>query len=640
MPVVVNAKANVETNIYTERETGLILKIPVQQFMKKSIQRNYLEFCEWIKTNITDKNVEIIAFDSETTSLAYLELECIGFSLATDKASCYVIPDRSENLIDYFMALKGKTLIMHNAIFDLKVLHKYGFEPDKIFCTLVGAKLIDENRSYYDLKTLAYEWLKVPQEQIKRYEEVCENTQSSEFFDYAMNDAIWAYQLWEHEKHILKNENLVYLAEEVEMPFQFVLRDLEINGVYIDLSKLSYFKSQCEEILHDLESNMLKLFCKAHSEQYLLQGGSIFESPINFKSSQQLVKCIETLGFKITEKTDKGNKSVSESYIKKMRGKHEFFDLLARYKKLTKLYNSFLEPLEGFIDSDGRVRPSYRMVRTGRLSCSEPNFQQLPNPKKEKLEFNHRELLVPREGNVFVCADYSGQELRNLAECSNDTNMVNAFNDNYDLHLYTANRVFKLNLSGNDFINETKEHDAATKTYKQKRHQAKNGINFPTVYGAFPKRIAKDNNVSITEAQKWLDGFDSLYPGVKIWKNKVTEEIQRKGYTTTLMGRRRRFPFYHHSNRWEKGRMERQAANFQIQGFSADQMKIAAVKIRQFLSKYRARYVLTVHDELVWELPNQYAEEFSCLVKDVMENCVSMKVPIVVDVKIVNNYGE
>ena len=242
--------------------------------------------------------------------------------------------------------------------------------------------------------------------------------------------------------------------------------------------------------------------------------------------------------------------------------------------------------------------------------------------------------------NVLVKADYSGQELRVLAEVSKDANMVAAFNKNYDLHLYTANRVFNLGLDDKDFINGTPEHEEASGKFKEKRHQAKNGINFPTVYGAFPKRIAKDNKVSIEEAQRWLDEFDKLYPGVKKAVQLTKKELKEQGYVTTLMGRRRRFPYYNSADRYEKGHMERAAFNFKIQGLSADMMKIAAGKILHILPEYQAKYVLTVHDELVWELPYKHAKQFSCKVKHIMEGCICLSVPLIVDVSIVKSYGD
>lgn len=242
--------------------------------------------------------------------------------------------------------------------------------------------------------------------------------------------------------------------------------------------------------------------------------------------------------------------------------------------------------------------------------------------------------------NVFVKADYSGQELRVLAEVSKDANMVAAFNKNYDLHLYTANRVFNLKLDDKAFVNGTKEHTTAVSKFKEKRHQAKNGINFPTVYGAYAKRIAADNGVSKEEAQRWLDEFDALYPGVKAAIELTKRQLRNDGYVTTLMGRRRRFPYYASANAFDKGGMERQAFNFKIQGFSADMMKTAAAKVSAILDDFKAKIVLTVHDELIYELPKKYAEEFSSMVKYIMENCVCLSVPIIVDVSIVNSYGD
>lgn len=242
--------------------------------------------------------------------------------------------------------------------------------------------------------------------------------------------------------------------------------------------------------------------------------------------------------------------------------------------------------------------------------------------------------------NVFVKADYSGQELRVLAEVSKDANMVAAFNKNYDLHLFTANRVFDLNLDDKCFINGSKEHTEACRKFKEKRHQAKNGVNFPTVYGAYAKRIGNDNGVSTKEAQRWLDEFDKLYPGVKVAVERTKKELREQGYVTTLMGRRRRFPYYSTASAFDKGGMERQAFNFKIQGFSADMMKTAAAKVSKILSRFNAIIVLTVHDELVWELPEDRAEEFAVEVKDIMEHCVCLSVPIIVDVSIVLSYGD
>jgi DNA polymerase-1 len=242
--------------------------------------------------------------------------------------------------------------------------------------------------------------------------------------------------------------------------------------------------------------------------------------------------------------------------------------------------------------------------------------------------------------NVLIKADYSGQELRILAEISQDREMINAFNNGLDLHLLTANRVFNLGLDTEALTSGTEAHNQASKQFKRERHQAKNGINFPTVYGAFPKRIAEDNNVSIYEASRWLEEFNKLYPSVQKAIETTKKDLWNKGYVWTLMGRKRRFPGYRGAGRYDRAKMERQAFNFKIQGFAADMLKIAMNKIRPKLSKYKAILILTVHDEIVVECPKKTSKECAAMMKETMENCVKLSVPIEVDVDIVNTYGD
>jgi DNA polymerase-1 len=604
--------------------------------MVKTVINNYLEFCDWLKV----EKRPVMSFDTETTSLKYFDLECIGFSLATDTAACYVKMDGWNHPADCWRLLDDVLLIIHNAVFDLKVMYKYGIEPKKIFCTLVGAKLCDENLFHYGLKDLAADWLEIPYQEIKKYDEVCTNVHSFEFADYAMNDAIWTYQLYQYEMDILKRENLVYLAEEIEMPFQFCLRDMEINGIFVNMNELKEAKPR---ILKLMEESIIKLCGHANIDSWYeegLFGDKILKTSLNFNSPKQLINLVENkLGFEITERTKKGGKSFGKNTKFRLKDKHPFFSEFIIYDELSNLISNFVTPCENLIDSDGRLRTSYNLKRTGRLSSSEPDLQNLPNPKRKKLIYNYRTVFIPKPGNVLVKADYSGQELRNLAEVSHDKILIDAFNSNKDLHLVTANSIFKMGLSEKEITTGTKECTEVRKSHEDKRKKA-NTLNYATLYGAFARRIAQDNHVSVQEAQRWLDEFDKLYPGVKDWKQRVSERVRKYGYISTLMGRRRRFPFYQSGGKWEKAKIERQAANFEIQGFSADQMKIAAVKIRQYQDKYRARLILSVHDELVWELPSEYAKEFSSMVKHTMEHCVVLSVPILVDVTIVSSYGD
>lgn len=600
--------------------------------MNKKLINNIDQFREFCRTL-----GEVVALDFETTSLSYMEMEFVGFSMCDGDRSMYT---NNPRLLIYLAAMFDvKTWVMHNAVYDLKCCRKFcKSSPKLLFCTLTGAKLINENLLHHSLKYLAGFWLNVPEEDIKKWEEVSVDTNSKEFINYAQNDAIWTYQLYQYEMPIIRKEKLEYICG-IEMDFQQVLAEMEINGVLIDDIKLREFKDECGDILRDIESDLLAIFGKSLQQEKDLFGGTYYISSINFGSNKQLIDLVHALGFVVDEKTPKGNPSMGKTYLQKMLGEHKFFDLLWRYRKLEKLMNGFITPLDGFMDQDGRIRPSYNLVRTGRLSCSKPNLQQLPNPKKERLEFNHREIFIPKPGNVLVKADYSGQELRVLGEVTDESNMFNAFNNGYDLHLFTAGRVFNLGLSDEAYVDGSEQHTEACSKYKQERHQAKNGVNFPVIYGATAGRIAKDNKVSKKEAERWMNQFFDLYPGVKKGIDSIPKELVRYGFVRTLFGRKRRFPLYSEAGRWDKMGMERQAFNMKIQGTSADIGKIAGIQLLKVLPE-EAKLVLFVHDEWVVECPESMSEQVKEIMGDCMENAVALRVKMVVDTKIVNNFGE
>lgn len=371
--------------------------------MIKTVIKSLSELESWWEAN----KQPVMGFDTETTSLNYVEMDWIGCSFATGTASCYIdlmYPgDISRyRLQRYFDDIE--LIVIHKASFDLKVLYKYGIEVKSIFCTLTGAQLLNENLFSHGLKYLAENWLKIPPDQIKKWEEVSTNTDSAEFADYGMNDSIWAYQLYELESKALKKQGLEHLFYEVEMPFQFVLRDLEINGVAVDREEYESAKKDLSDLL---EETLIEV-CESADIKYWydtdLLGNKMLSTSINFNSSPQIIKLIEEkLGFEVTERTKpskthpKGQKSFNAKVKASFKGKHPFFDLFAKYDELSTLLGTFMLPLEGFIDSDGIVRTSYGMKRTGRLSSSRPNLQNQPNPKKKKLIYNYRKIFVPGE---------------------------------------------------------------------------------------------------------------------------------------------------------------------------------------------------------------------------------------------------
>lgn len=586
-------------------------------------------------------------------------MQPVGISFCDGERACYVPLNVSQNQllssIGNIFENRNILFIAHNIIFDSKCLKKFcDVEPENIFCTLAGSKLINENlgKGNYKLKVLAHTELGIPEKEIKTWEQASDEGYDSEKFqNYAMNDSIWCYQLYEKIAKKLKEQDLEYVFYQVEMPFQYVIRDLEINGIRVDVNIIDDFIPKCEKMLYNFDTELFDIIgLKRETVKKKRRGKGIVEEivdPINFNSSQQMANLIQNyFGIKLTKKTKpstrfpKGQWCVDKKVIEGLVGEHKFFEILNQRNKLETLYSTFISKCKSYMDKDDRIRPSYGMVRTSRYCTSSPNLLNQPNPKKEKLVFNYRKAFVPENGNVFVKADWSGQELCVLAEVSQDERMKNAFNIGQDLHLLTANRIFNLMLSEQNIITTSDEYGKIKDKFKTERHRAKNGVNFPVIYGKHFTTLAKDFNISKDEAKRWMDEFHSLYPRVQDAIDLTKVELEKYGYVVNLMGRRRRFPGYKNGNEWEQNAMLRQAFNYKIQSFSAEIAKIAGNKLKEILPKYNAKFVLFVYDEWVIECPEKYSIELSKKVKEIMEGCVSMSVPLSVDVNITKDFGE
>ena len=615
--------------------------------MNKQVIKFYKDVVEWF-----NKPIDKLSFDTETTSLDYQTLDVVGISFYDGEDVCYVdlVDNANRDLIFYALDsyLHLIKLIAHNIVFDLKVLWKFGVRniSPNIICTSVAAQLLNENQP----RNLDYLTLKhFNKEKVKWEDAVKHGYQSDEFYNYGMDDAIDCWNLWQKEKPLLEQQGLEHLFYDVEMPFQLILRDMEINGIKVNKEKLQEFKNACNDIHFELEHNMLGIFHKKHIVEKGLYGSDsdIVSSPINFNSSPQLVAAVESnLGIKITEKTKpskaypEGQKSINKNTIVRLKDQHPFFDLLHKYKRTDKLLSTYIPNTFDKIDSDDRIRVSFDMTKTGRMRCS--LLHQLPNPKRgEYSPVNFREIFIPQYGYGFVVADFSGQELRNLAEVSQDEKMQSAFKNNQDLHLFVANYIFNLGLDGHSLVESMEEHSKAKNEFEDLRYKAKNGVVFPLIYGAGATSIANKFNVSREEVSGWMDKFFELFPDVKKAIDETQNEVKKQQYVSTLMGRRRRFPEFWDIPWRRRYKIFRQAFNFKIQGFSADQMKIAAVKLYQILDKYKAKIVLIVHDEIICEVPLQHIIIFAKEMQQIMENAVSLSIPFLVDVKILrNNYGE
>jgi len=611
--------------------------------MKRSYITTYTGFKAWVDDIKSDK----LALDTETTDTNYYKLDIRGFSHCDGQRACYINLEDNPERVEILNTLKKniawqpafQKLIFHGAPFDLKVLHKVGCTriTPNIFCTMTAAHLINENMKK-GLKYLAKKYLNV--EEPLTYDQAAKYGFSSpEFIKYATNDAIWAWQLHEIFNRKLYQQKLDKLFYEIEMPFQFVLMDLAINGVLIDTEEIDRLALQVSKDISNMEFELRdSVGIKYQTQGKLFTKETEILSGTNMRSSKDLIDIIQNkLGLTIEELTDKGNPSVGKATLLKLKGQHRFIDLLRKYKIATKLYQGFLEPLPDFIDKDGRVRASFHntVARTGRLSSSKPNVQQLPKLNKD-YPVDFRGIIITPAGKSLLACDYDGQELRGLTQVSKDPGLIDCFNNGKDVHLETTNKIFKLRIPDKELYKSHKKFKGHKKKYKIKRNKAKNCVVFPIIYGTTAYGVSKTLNVSEEEAQGFIDSFLNLYPGVKRAIERCSNFLRHHKYVYTFTGRRRRLYDL-------TPKAYRQAFNFLIQGYCADMIRVAATNVRNLGLKHPEwdlKIGLIVHDELVLEIKDEYIEEARPLVKEAMEMAVTLCVPLVVEIGVGKKYSE
>ena len=443
------------------------------------------EFKNWI----AGRRGTVVGFDTETTSLDWYELKIEGFSLYDGCNSIYV--DLIDN-IDTPQIMKlldqvlnsSKLVIMHNAVYDLGVLRKYNMNVNvPIFCTAVGSFILDEVRNT-GLKYLTEKLLK---KTVVKYDDVKDISHSSdEFYQYGMDDAINCYELWELFAPQIEAEGLSKAFYEIDMPFIHVIVDMKVNGIAVDMQEYNRIEPLCRNLMYEYT-------CKLHELagiEYDVVDGEV-NSFLNLNATDDLIMIIESLGIEITEVTKKGKKSVGIDSLNAM-GTHPFIEVLKKYKKLSKIYSSFIKPFKSFVDPDGRIRCNLNntVARTSRLSCSKPNLQQCPKGSSE-FGFNFRDLFVAPEGKKLGAGDYEGQELRLLGDLTQDFNLLKAFADNMDLHLMLANKMLGLGLPLEYMYKEAPNYEEIKERFKGQRFKAKSSVSFPIIYGTSQPLDAK-----------------------------------------------------------------------------------------------------------------------------------------------------
>ena len=392
------------------------------------------------------------------------------------------------------------------------------------------------------------------------------------------------------------------LLHNIEIPLALVLADMEKIGFYVDREGIADFGSTLEARIDDIQREIIQTV------------GYEF----NLNSPKQLAKALfEDLGLPAKKKTKSGY-STNAEVLESLRDAHPVIAMLLDYRMLAKLKSTYCDGLLKVIGEDGRIHSSFNQTetRTGRISSTEPNLQNIP--VRQELGRELRRFFRAREGWVLCDADYSQIELRVLAHMADDRNMIDAFNSDTDIHRVTASQVFDL------------PEDMVTPLM---RSRAK-AVNFGIIYGIGPHSLSQDIKVSYHEAKRYIEQYLAHYSGVARFMDGMIESAREKGYAETMFARRRPLPELRSSNAVMRSFGERVARNMPIQGTAADIIKIAMVRVWRRLAAegMRARLILQVHDELIVEAPEEEAEKAAALLKEEMESAAKMKVRLAADV--------
>ena len=640
---------------------------------RRRILKTIDEVSEWLKTF---DNREF-SWDTETTSLMQDRLEITGMSLANRDEGVYIVIDSSKNtnnvqsvnpqrlfkLFNDRLLFSNSLNIAHNWVFDARVVNKYGLSlfGTRVFDTMVAHHLIDEN-SMHGLKYLVENHLGLP---VVKYDEVGEDHYTEEFYNYGLDDAVNTWILYEELKQELRRKELDYLFYKIEMPYQNVLLEMALEGVTIDTELVSkYSKELTKEIneslyhmctiadikydvMDDLEGTIAPYY--EEMTDYKRKENYLKKYPFKF-STQNLIKIFQKMSIPIKAKTKKGTPSIGKETLNALirtdeEGEyvydHEFIKYLHKYKVVSQLYNLFFKKIPEFVQKDGKIRPNFKDTGTvtGRLSSSKFNVQQLAKPTS-LTKVNVREVFIAPKGYKMFSLDYSGQEICVAAQLSKDETLVKSLNRGYDMHLTVANNTFKLGIPEEALSSTHPDYKSYKEKYGKKRSMAKS-VTFGLLYGKTNVSFAKDFGITEDEAQKMIDDYYKGMPGVKDAIEKTHQELSTNGYVRSMTGRYRHF-----LKNWRDeydAKAYRQSFNFKIQSSSADMIRGASINVFKRKKKHPEwglKQIMTVHDENVYIVKEQYVEEATAMAKKAFED-VGDKfiVPIKADVEWGDNYG-
>jgi len=579
-------------------------------------------------------NADLVAVDTETTSLDYMAAEVVGVSLSVAAGEAAYIPlahdypgapdqlPRSEALekLREFLENPNKKKVGHHLKYDAHVLARHGISLQGMaFDSMLESYVLNSVATRHDMDSVARYYL--GRETI-HFEDVAGKGVKQLTFNqidletaapYAAEDADITLQL--HEtlwSKLGEIESLRDVYANIEQPLVPILLDMEETGVLIDRKMLATQSSE-------LAKKMIALETEAHE----LAGG-----PFNLGSPKQLQQILfEKLELPVIRKTPKGQPSTAEDVLQELADDYDLPRVIIEYRSVSKLKSTYTDKLPLQIsENTGRVHTSYHqaVAATGRLSSTDPNLQNIPirTPEGRRI----RQAFIAPPGQLLLAADYSQIELRIMAHLSADEGLLNAFAAGQDVHRATAAEVF-----------ETELDDVTA----DQRRSAK-AINFGLMYGMSAFGLGKQLGILRGQAREYIDLYFDRYPGVKAYMDNTREEAARQGYVETVFGRRLYLPEINARNAQRRQYAERSAINAPMQGTAADIIKRAMINVHDWLATDDAagRMIMQVHDELVFEVDKDSVDAFQDKVIEIMCAAAELSVPLQVDVGVGSNWDE
>ena len=567
-----------------------------------------------------------VAFDTETTSVDALIAEMVGMSFSFKENEAYYVAvsanqevaKKQAAIFKPFFENESIEKIGQNIKYDILVLKNYDIEvKGKLFDTMVAHYLINPElrhnmdymaQNYLNYKTIPIEDLIGPK---GKNQKTMRDIDPKIVSDYACEDADITLKLKNKLDKELKENKLDNLFNDIEAPLIYVLADMEWNGVRLDLETLSELSKELNLELTNIEKEIIDIAGVDFNVNSPKQIGEVLFEELKISDKPK--------------KTKTGQYSTNEEELQKLKDAHPIIEKILEQRGLKKLLSTYIDAFPQLVNKKtGKIHTSFNqtVAATGRLSSTNPNLQNIPI--RDERGRAMRRVFIADEGSSFVSSDYSQIELRIMAHLSKDVNMIEAFNNDQDIHAATAAKIFKVDIKDVD---------------SSMRDKAKTA-NFGIIYGITAFGLSQRLNIPRVEARDLIDEYFAMFPDVKKYMDDSINTAKEKGYVETVYGRKRYLSDINSRNAIVRGYAERNAINAPIQGSAADIIKVAMIRIHKELNNrnLKSKMILQVHDELNFNVPTEELDEVKQIIVSEMENAFKLSIPLKTDIGVGDNW--